>query len=370
MAFLFNRSGRNKTPHELIKQALESSQYLESDPRKGAEEVAKIIAQLDVMLFGEQDCEPNFQQQQQVYQELLNSSLMVILVYKLDHLDFDCRKDVVAIFSQLLHYKPSTIDDYCPGISYVLNNRSMLARLIKGPSMPSIALNCGTMLRECVKHEKLHKAVLDNPDWVWSLFTYARSPTFEISTDTFSTLRDLLLLHKPVVSKFLVDNQDKVFREFDTLMSSSSYLTKRQSVKLLSEIIIDRHNYTIMTAYIDDTERLKLIMNLLRDKSRNIQFEAFHVFKVFAANPKKTKPVLEILQKNRVRILQFLESFTIDRKNSQFEDEKSFVIRKIQQLPMPTSSATPAHSSSRKAHPQHSSSHSVPDPSSVPVKYS
>lgn len=36
-----------------------------------------------------------------------------------------------------------------------------------------------------------------------------------------------------------------------------------------------------MTKYIADAENLKLMMNLLRDKSRNIQFEAFHVFKVF-----------------------------------------------------------------------------------------
>lgn len=34
-----------------------------------------------------------------------------------------------------------------------------------------------------------------------------------------------------------------------------------------------------MTKYISSAENLKLMMNLLRDKSRNIQFEAFHVFK-------------------------------------------------------------------------------------------
>lgn len=35
-----------------------------------------------------------------------------------------------------------------------------------------------------------------------------------------------------------------------------------------------------MTRYIANDANMKLIMNLLRDKSRNIQFEAFHVFKV------------------------------------------------------------------------------------------
>lgn len=35
-----------------------------------------------------------------------------------------------------------------------------------------------------------------------------------------------------------------------------------------------------MTRYINNPDNLKLMMNMLREKSRNIQFEAFHVFKV------------------------------------------------------------------------------------------
>lgn len=35
-----------------------------------------------------------------------------------------------------------------------------------------------------------------------------------------------------------------------------------------------------MAKYVTNAENLKLLMNLLRDKSKNIQYEAFHVFKV------------------------------------------------------------------------------------------
>ena len=35
-----------------------------------------------------------------------------------------------------------------------------------------------------------------------------------------------------------------------------------------------------MTKYIESEDNFKVMMNLLRDKSKNIQFEAFHVFKV------------------------------------------------------------------------------------------
>lgn len=50
--------------------------------------------------------------------------------------------------------------------------------------------------------------------------------------------------------------------------------------QLLGELLLDRHNFTVMTKYISRAENLKLMMNILRDNSRNIQFEAFHVFKV------------------------------------------------------------------------------------------
>lgn len=56
-------------------------------------------------------------------------------------------------------------------------------------------------------------------------------------------------------------------------------------LQLLGELLLDRHNFTIMTKYISKPENLKLMMNLLRDKSRNIQFEAFHVFKVCYQTP-------------------------------------------------------------------------------------
>lgn len=58
------------------------------------------------------------------------------------------------------------------------------------------------------------------------------------------------------------------------------FFSSPRSLQLLGELLLDRHNFTVMTRYISKPENLKLMMNLLRDKSPNIQFEAFHVFKV------------------------------------------------------------------------------------------
>lgn len=103
-------------------------------------------------------------------------------------------------------------------------------------------------------------------------------------------------------------NVYQVFTDYEKLLISENYVTKRQSLKvrlhlrsfgfclslneatlcvylavflqLLGELLLDRYNFTVMTKYISKPENLKLMMNLLRDNSRNIQFEAFHVFKV------------------------------------------------------------------------------------------
>src|SRR5882762_4450990 len=78
--------------------------------------------------------------------------------------------------------------------------------------------------------------------------------------------------------EYLLSNQ--FFASFTTLILSDNYVTKRQSLKLLGEILLDRANFNVMTRYIANETNLKMMMNLLRDKSKNIQFEAFHVFKV------------------------------------------------------------------------------------------
>ena len=118
------------------------------------------------------------------------------------------------------------------------------------------------------------------------------------------------------------------------LIKSESYVTKRQSIKLLGELLLDRANYTVMTAYVDRGEHLKICMNLLRDEKKMVQYEGFHVFKVFVANPHKSIAVQKILLINRERLLSFLEHFLEDRTDDeQFIDEREFLIRQIKSMP-------------------------------------
>lgn len=68
------------------------------------------------------------------------------------------------------------------------------------------------------------------------------------------------------------------------LVQSDSYVNKRQSIKLLGEILLDRANYNVMMAYVESGENLKLCMKLLRDDRKMVQYEGFHVFKVRLPN--------------------------------------------------------------------------------------
>ena len=83
------------------------------------------------------------------------------------------------------------------------------------------------------------------------------------------------------------------FSSYTTLILSENYVTKRQSLKLLGEILLDRANFNVMTRYIAQESNLKMMMNLLRDKSKNIQFEAFHVFKVRTLLSHRSIPTAE-----------------------------------------------------------------------------
>lgn len=80
----------------------------------------------------------------------------------------------------------------------------------------------------------------------------------------------------------MATNFDLFFSRYHSvLVQSDSYVTKRQSIKLLGEILLDRANYNVMMKYVDSGEHLKICMKLLKDDRKMVQYEGFHVFKVW-----------------------------------------------------------------------------------------
>jgi hypothetical protein len=132
------------------------------------------------------------------------------------------------------------------------------------------------------------------------------------------------------------------------------------SLQLLGELLLDRANFSIMTRYISNEENLKLMMIMLGDKKRTIQFEvlsqsfvcvaycaaercfvqAFHVFKVFVANPNKPAPILAILVNNKEKLISFLSNFHNDKGTTQQTHSPVFFFLSWLIGPQKTSSST------------------------------
>lgn len=320
---------------------------------KANDEISKNLSVLKGMLCGEQGNESTPDMVAQVAHEFYAFDIVLLLVQHMYILEFETRKDVGQIFSQLLRRQ---IGDRYPTVEYFQTKDSILAYLILGYEHQETALICGLMLRECIKHEILAQVALTKPFTILSiyenmlpenhavsdnlqtirivmkLFDFIETPTFDIASDAFATLKELLTRHKSMVAKFLMDEYDQFFAKFNSLLQSSNYVTRRQSLKLLGELLLDRSNYDIMSKYISYTDNLKLMMNLLRDKSKNIQYEAFHVFKIFVANPNRPKPIQDILCRNKDRLITFLGTFQSDRSDDQFSEERAYLIKQITAL--------------------------------------
>lgn len=284
------------------------------------------------MLYGTGDQEAQTEVTTLLAQDIYTNNLLLLMIENLAKIDFESRKDVAHIFNNLLRRQLGTRS---PTVDHICSHPNVVTVLLAGYEVQEIALNCGMMLRECFRHEELARMVLHS-DGFYKFFDYLELSTFDIASDAFITFKDLLIRHQNLAAEFLEANYVKVFSLYQRLLISENYVTRRQALKLLGELLLDRQNFTVMTRYVSSADNLKLIMNLLKEKSRNIQFEAFHVFKVFVANPNKPRPIQEILYRNREKLDEFLSKFQNDRSDDDlFNDEKAYLRKQIKDMKPP-----------------------------------
>lgn len=302
------------------------------------------------------------------------ASLPDKLIAKLPALDFEARKDAASVCGAVFRMQQQAESEgrgggggfsvETPGADHLLSRPQLLERLIDGYSDPSIALNCGAILRDAARDERVAELLLassaersrsrsrsagegggggdgEKPPPSSSsssslfdrLLSAVDAANFEVASDAFATLRDLLTRHKRVVARRLEASPEAIFGALATLTSpASNYVSRRQGVRLLGEILLERANARAMLRYVSDPDNLKAAMVLLKDQSRSIQFEAFHVFKVFVVNPNKLPAVRAILASNRDKLLSHLADFQVDREDEQFREEKAVVVREISLL--------------------------------------
>jgi len=338
---------------------------------KAEEELNNRMLAMKSMLQGTHDADSSPDQVYQLVSAILAENMLPLFVDSIIYLPFEARKDIQTIISNVFRFRsPGSSSNEPDALKEVLRRMpELVVALCDGYEQRESAGACGGILKEALKWDAVAAVILyDEPSEdgktidiyndvdvtkkasgngvFWKFFGWIDKSSFEVSADAFDCFRLILTKHKALVSQYLMTNFDLFFLKYnDVLVRSESYVTKRQSIKLLGEVLLDRQFYDCMCRYVESGDNLKLIMWQLKDDRRMVQYEAFHVFKIFAANPNKSPEVQKFLIMNKQRLLKFLPKFLEDRTDDdQFNDEKAWLVKAIGNLPETTSGIRPSTS--------------------------
>lgn len=334
MSFLFAKN-RPKTPQETVYALKEWLSSVDGSNGTGStaerdtarEEVARLLAHLRKLLSPTDGNNIEPDAFAGMAKEVYSTDVLLSFVTHLADLSFDSRKDICALWGYLLK-RPLTVE-------YLLRRPAIWDRLLVLAGKPDVFRSVGNILRDCAKHEALVARVMECQQF-WHFFQYIDSSEFELATDNFSTFQDYLKAFPDLTTLFLSRHGDYFTKCMNGLLRSPNYVAKRQSLRLQYHLIRQQRNHPYMLRYIDDVDNLKLVMRLLKDKSKNIHYEAFQLFKLFVVNPKKSPKIYGVLARNKGKLLDVLEKLQggADRKDDDiFNDEREFIVRKIKQLP-------------------------------------
>ena len=249
-------------------------------------------------------------------QTILHESLLPQLVASIHLLPFEARKDTQTIISNVFRFRsPGSGSSEPDALAQVLRTQpDIIVSLCNGYDRRESAGACGGILKEALKHDAVAAVILYDeplPDGrtidiyndvdvskkssgngvFWKFFNWIDKSSFEVSADSFDCFRLILTKHKQLMSQYISTNFDMFFDKYNNiLVKSDSYVTKRQSIKLLGEVLLDRQFYEVMTRYVDSGENLKLVMWQLKDDRRMVQYEAFHVFKACQRSRRAQRP--------------------------------------------------------------------------------
>lgn len=335
MSFLFplkKPKTLNESVFALNEWAVRLDTSDDSDGRAGAsEEVGKLLAALRKAAWArtaEGSASPDPEQLAAMAKEVYSTDVLVPLLKNVKFLDFDARKDVASFVAFILKRQPT--------VDYLLHRAPQTFEiLMQQAGDRDVHRTICQILREYAKHEQLTAHLMSLPSF-WLFFKYVDDVEFEVATDNFSTLQNVLRNHPELSARFLSKNADYFMQCINGLIGSEGYVAKRQALRLLFHLIRQQRNHKFLLTYVDNLDSLKLIMDQLRCKSKNICFEAFQIFKIFVANPNKPQCIVNILVRNKRQLVEVLETehkLTERHENQQYQKEREFVKRRILALP-------------------------------------
>lgn len=238
---------------------------------------------------------------------LIAADVPARIVTCLSGLDFEVQKDAARLFSIALRLGARLEAGECVA-EYFASRSEICNSLLEGCGQPEVFTHCAEMLRCCARHPQV-ASVLLNEGVAAKLIGLAQHQSFDISSEAFSCLRELLLAQKAASASYLNANFEVFVMLYHELLDIEDYVTRRQSLRLLGEVLLDRSFMEFMLKYVGRDQFLATHMNLLRDSSKAIQLETFHILKVFVANPHKPHGVQQILHRNKDRLAKLLDSW-------------------------------------------------------------
>ncbi|CAN1749189.1 Putative MO25-like protein At5g47540 [Linum perenne] len=303
-----------RTPADIVRQTRDlltfvdrSSSTYSADLRDmQMVELSKNIREMKSILYGDSEAEPVSEACAQLTQEFFKENSLRLFIVCLPKLSLETRKDATQVVANLQRQQ---VQSRLIASDYLENNTDLLDILMAGYGIPDMALHYGAMLRECIRHQTVARYVLESEE-MKRFFDFIQLPNFDIAADAAATFKELMTRHKSTVAEFLSKNYDW----------------------LLGDILLDRSNSGVMTRYVSSRDNLRILMNLLRESSKSIQIEAFHVFKLFAANQNKPADIVSILVANRSKLLRLFADFKTEKEDEQFEADKAQVVREIAAL--------------------------------------
>jgi len=117
---------------------------------------------------------------------------------------------------------------------------------------------------------------------------------------------------------------------FDFLEKDENYFAKREGLKTLHEVL--EKYQSIRLKYVQEKEHLKSVMQMLLDKNKGIQYEAFLLLSFFVQAPDKTDSVKSILHKNAANLIDFIDKFQKERDDEDFLHMKASMIDSLKEL--------------------------------------
>lgn len=241
------------------------------------------------------------------------------LVSSIEALDFESKKEAARLFNDVVRMCARPVgtgssEKERDFVRHLQGHPAIILSIVDGCGKASTFSHCADMLRSCTRLPGLVALLLEKGA-ASHLVDLAQHDDFDVACEAFASLRKLLLAHEEVSSTYLNSAFCEFFELYHQMLESSAYVTQRQAVKLLGELLLNTSLTAVMRMYVTNDRFLRLHMNLLKGTSHKIQLDAFHVFKLFVANPKKPRAVQTILYKNKARLLDLLDVVAIPEED-------------------------------------------------------